>query len=287
MGLDYGINNKTGKPTREMALSILDRALAQDIKIFDTAHAYGDAEEILGEFISSRNLYDKVSIISKFKPELNQDYIKDMGQAVETEIRKSLGKLKISCLDGYLLHDPKHIYNKEIVGSLQACQRKGLVKNIGVSIYNEEDAIYAVRSGKINYIQIPYSVFDQRLNKTDFFNIAKDNQVTVFARSIFLQGLVFMRDEEIPASLAEIKRYLAEFDAIINRYNLTRLQAALLFVYGNNYINYIVFGADNIKQIDNNIKIIKESVNYEECMSELKNRFGNINQNFISPNAWK
>ena len=68
LGLDYGINNKRGKPSREESLAILDRAFESGINTFDTAFAYGDAEEIFGEFMESRGVRDKVSIISKLKP---------------------------------------------------------------------------------------------------------------------------------------------------------------------------------------------------------------------------
>lgn len=285
LGLNYGINNKGVKPSRGKSLAILDHAWVQGIKIFDTAHAYGDAEEILGEFIASRNLRDKISIISKFRlPETRTS--RHISSLIQHGVEKSLQILGIDCLDGYLLHTPGDIRNPEVMASLRYCQDIGLVKNIGVSVYEGADALYAAKSGLINYIQIPYSVFDQRLNRTDFFGIAKDNQVKVLARSVFLQGLIFMSEPDLPDYLHEAGPYLREFDDIIKRHNLTREQAALLFVYKNKNIDYVVLGVEDIEQLDRNIKTIKESGDRDECWAELKNKFVNIQEGIVSPNLW-
>lgn len=286
LGLNYGINNNAGKPSRGDSLAILDRAWAQGIKIFDTAHAYGDAEEILGEFIASRNLRDKVSVISKFRPPEGEHHRQEIVGLIASEVKKSLAKLRIDRLDGYLLHNPRDIYTQEVMEALRHCRDIGLVRNIGASVYEEPDALYAVKSGLINYIQIPYNVFDQRLDQTDFFRIAKDNQVKVLARSVFLQGLILMQGADMPDWLHEAKRYLREFDGIIKQHNLTREQAALLFVYDNKNIDYVVLGVDDIEQLDRNIKTIKESGSRDECWAELKNRFVNIEEIIISPNLW-
>ena len=53
LGLNYGINNRRGKPSKGESFSILDRAFEGGIRIFDTAAAYGNAEEILNLLQSS------------------------------------------------------------------------------------------------------------------------------------------------------------------------------------------------------------------------------------------
>ena len=69
-GLDYGINNQNGKPTREKSLKMLNFAYQEGIRTFDTAYSYGDAEEILGEFSQKRNLGEEIKIITKLKPNI-------------------------------------------------------------------------------------------------------------------------------------------------------------------------------------------------------------------------
>jgi len=48
-GLDYGINNNNGKPNNNEIKSILDYAFDNKINFLDTAEAYGNSHEIIGE----------------------------------------------------------------------------------------------------------------------------------------------------------------------------------------------------------------------------------------------
>lgn len=41
--MDYGINNRSGKPSEQEVFEILDLAAAYGIEVFDTAAAYGNA----------------------------------------------------------------------------------------------------------------------------------------------------------------------------------------------------------------------------------------------------
>jgi len=286
-GLDYGINNQNGKPAREKSIEMLNFAHNRGIKTFDTAYAYGDAEEILGEFLQNINSDEKVKIITKLKPNIllvSQDEIYDI---IANNFKESLKRLKRDYVDGYLLHTPEYIREEKIVTALNDLKKLGLVKKIGVSIYEEEDAIFAAKLDVVDYIQVPYSIFDQRLDKTDFFQLAKKNKKTIFGRSAFLQGLFFMSEERIPSHLQNVKVYFRELDKIISKYNLSRGQIALLFSLKNKNIDYVVFGVDNVEQLQEDINIAEQDIDCEQCIKELKDKFVNIEKNIIFPSLWK
>ena len=286
-GFDYGINNLNGKPDRKKSLEMLDFAYKNGIRIFDTAFAYGDAEKILGEFIQNHNFDKEIKIITKLKPNIISENKGNAHDIIVKNLKESLKKMKSSCVDGYLFHTPAYIKDNVLVNSLRKLKKQGLVKNIGVSIYEKEDAIYAAKNDGVDYIQVPYSIFDQRLDKTDFFKLVKKNGKKVFARSAFFQGLFLMPEEKIPPDLQGVKPYLKEFDEIITRYSLTRKEAALLFSLKNKNIDYVVFGVDNMEQLKENIDIAKRNVDCEKCIKELKDKFINIEKNIIFPSLWK
>ena len=286
-GLDYGINNFNGKPSREYSLKMLDLAYERGVRIFDTASAYGDAEEILGEFMLSRGLADKIKVITKLQPNIVEDKNRKPYDIILENLSLSLKRLNREYVDGYLFHTPAYIRDKELVDCLRRLKENGLVKNIGVSIYEEDDAIYAAKLDLVDFIQVPYSIFDQRLNKTDFFQIARQNSKTVFARSAFLQGLFFMPEDKIPTHLSNVKEYFKELDEILAKYKLSRQQAALLFSECNKNIDYVVFGVDNLNQLVEDIDIIEKNIDYEECFKELEKKFINIEKNIIFPSLWK
>ena len=285
LGLKYGINNKFGKPSRKYSLQLLDKAYEIGIRNFDTA-AYGDAEDILGEWVSRNGIKNSVKIISKLKPNvLEAEH--DVGLIIRNNVNTSIERLKIDFLNGYLLHTPGYIYRNDVLEELYGCKISGLISNLGVSIYEENDAIYAANNRYIDYIQIPYSFLDQRLDKTDFFNIAKTNKKTVFARSPFVQGLIFMDYNSIPENLIKVKEYLKYFDEIIAKYNLTRQEASLLFSLQQSKNDFIVFGVDTMEQLVENCRIATSNIKMDNCITELKKEFGMTDRSIVIPSLWK
>ena len=52
-GLDYGVNNNIGKPTIKNIYKILDYAYENDIKTLDTAESYGNAHQIIANYLKT------------------------------------------------------------------------------------------------------------------------------------------------------------------------------------------------------------------------------------------
>lgn len=286
-GMNYGINNTNGKPSIDSSLAMLDCAYGSGIRTFDTAYNYGNAEEILGKFCQKNGLRSQdVKIITKLKPNILEESNGDIFNIIKNNLLESLQHLGREYVDGYLLHTPGYVRNSEVITALSDLKKEGLIKNIGVSIYEKDDAIYAARLSEVDYIQIPYSILDQRLDDEMFWNLTR-NSKTIFARSAFLQGLFFMSEDKIPQHLNIAKIYLDEIDKIIKPFGLTRQQAALMFSYGNRNIDYVVFGVDTIDQLVQNIQTVNNDLNIEECTSVLKKSFKNIDKSIIFPSLWK
>lgn len=285
LGMKYGLANTHGQPTTEESFSILDAVLAAGIDTFDTAYAYGTAEDVLGAWIQERSLAGKVHLISKMKPHALNDYPDGTKAAdvVRMELEKSLKRLHVDSLDGYLFHSPHYIYLSHMVDGMQKAKEAGLVKNIGVSVYDEAEALQAAELG-VDYVQVPYNAFDQRLDATDFFNIAKKNKVTVFARSPFLQGLLLMQPSELPEHLVTLRSQLEQFIAIAMRHNLTQTEAALRFSIASR-ADYIVFGVETLAQLKEDVRIGTASPD-SGLIVEMREAFNNLNRGAINPSLW-
>ena len=261
LGQYYGINNALGrKPDLKESFRLLEKAINLGINFFDTASVYGDSEKILGDFGINRF---NVKIISKLRPNLPSD-----SNFV------------------YLFHDAEDFYKPELLRGLKLVKEKGLSKNIGVSIYEPEDAINVVKDKDIDIIQIPYNVLDQRLDETNFFELAEKNNVTVFARSSFLQGLLLMTREKIPPNLKDAWSYIETFQNISRRYKFTPSEAALLFSYCHKKIDYVLFGVETIEQLESNLKILDKASQFADCYEELSGKFKNIDKKIIVPSLW-
>jgi len=285
-GLAYGIHNKTGKPDRKEVFAMLDHALEQGIEYIDTAAAYGNAEELLGEYFSSRKVAADIKVISKLMPNLIEDDCLEAEPLVIKEIEKSLQRLHLDCLEGYLLHTPTNFYNPSIMRGLKQAKEMGLIKKLGVSIYETQHALDVVASGLVDYIQVPYNVFDQRLDQTEFYSLAQANGVMVFGRAPFLQGLLFMQPEEVPEHLARARDYLREFAQVISRYQLPPVEASLLFSVQNPGIDRVVFGVDHLQQLQEDIAVLANCSDDMEAREELKKHFSKMEKEIIFPSLW-
>ena len=288
LGLDSALPHPRGHPSRAEALAILDAALAGGVNTFDTAWAYGEAEDILGEWITTRKLVGRVNIISKTKPHVLNDYPDGTKASaiIQAEIEKSLRRLKVEQLDGYLLHSQHYIYRERGVAGLQQVKPAGWVKNSGVSIYDESEALQAAELA-VDYIQIPYNIFDRRLEATTFFELTKKNGVTVFARSPFLQGLLTMAPAKIPDRLAHARPVVETFEKISKKHRLPRAASALGFSYLHPLINHVVFGVDTVAQLKENLATTDQlPAGINECVAEIRQGFQQISRSIILPSLW-
>lgn len=286
-GMDYGINNQLGRqPSWEESYVMLDYALEHGIDTIDTASAYGESERILGEYFRRRGGIKDIKIISKLRPNVISRGQKDISGILEKELMDSLGKLRVSGLDGYLLHTPEYIYNLEIMEVLLEFKRQKFVKNIGVSIYNLQEGYAAIETGVVDYIQLPYSILDQRGIREGFIHKAKKAGITIFTRSAFLQGLFLMEQHRIPTHLQKARDYLTVIGEISNRYHVDMVSLVLGFVKAETDIDYLVFGVEKMEQLVEDINKYQFNDIPKKCVREIKEKINNVEESIIFPSLW-
>jgi len=286
-GMNYGVNNQIGRqPTRHESFEMLDYALENGIDTIDTARAYGDAEIVLGEYFKNRkDKKNDVKVISKLRPNVIEEG-SDIRNVVIEECKNTLLRLNLEKLNGYLLHTPEYIYNNEILLALQKLKREKYVDNIGVSIYDLKEGIAAIKTGIVDYIQLPYSILDQRGSKTDFFRKAKQADITIFTRSAFLQGLFMMDMDSIPKYLLDSKVYIKMFEEVRKKYELSKAEALINFVKYEKNIDYLVFGVEKKQQLVEDIYIYNKKIDVKDFINEIKKKIDNVDKSIIFPSLW-
>lgn len=280
LGLDYGVANVNGKPSTETALSILDAALCMGIRAYDTASAYGVAESILGQWHPAESL----RIVSKYSGTPGSEAI---SVAMDRCLRESLQRLARDRIYGYLLHDANQVENTEWLAALASLKVNGLVERTGVSIYTPVQAMLAVQSPFVDIIQIPYSLMDQRLDECGFFAIARAEGKEIWARSAFVQGLLFMETAHIPEHLQTIVPHRERALAIGAKYGFGIQELAILFSMGNPDIDRVLIGVDTVAQLQEYQGIEAKLDQFMECRSELVRELrGQVDSYLVSPHKW-
>lgn len=286
-GMNYGVQGGI-RPSRQAISDILSLALDKGIDHFDTASAYGNAEEILGDYRKS-NLDNaaKMQIVSKLASEAFAGKEKSLWADIAVKhAEASLMRLEISELEAFLFHNAEYIFDENAVQALCTVCQKHMAKKIGVSIYSPQEAMKALDYEEIKVIQIPYNAFDQRLDKCGFFEKAERKGVEVYARSSLLQGLMMMNPETLPEKMLFAKKYLEIFKAVCREYQISPLKAAVGYVARHPGIDYVVFGVDNEMQLSEYLSIQGEGIP-EDMVNVLQKEFENAEERLVNPALWE
>jgi aryl-alcohol dehydrogenase-like predicted oxidoreductase len=117
----------------ENAFELLDEVYDAGINTFDTAALYDDSEASLGNWIASRNLRDKVVVLSKgANPNKWRKRLTEYD--IMSDIETSFAKLKTDYIDIYLLHrDDPYVPVGPIVELLNKLHNKGRIGAFGGS----------------------------------------------------------------------------------------------------------------------------------------------------------
>ena len=273
-GIKGNIQASVGECVRILEHAICDRG----IDSLDTAPGYGNAQQVIGEFFKRNPSCKKnVNVTSKIPSSVNITVDK-----IKSIVDDSLRVMGIDVLDGLLLHSEDDIQNDEIIGLLTSLLQEGLIRHFGVSVYSPEIALYATTINELDYIQVPYNVLDKRLEDVGFFKIAQENAKTVFARSVFLQGLLLMNEPPVPSAIPYVKK----FQEIAKSYGLTAEEACINYVNGNTAIDYLVMGIDFLSEIDDNLLALAKPCN-EDLHREIRNQILCSDEEILIPSLWR
>lgn len=285
-GMDYGVQDQ-GRPSEILANEMLTFAFNKGIHCFDTASAYGNAETVLGRFIGkNKKNVDGIQIVSKIPPNALENVSdKTWRDTVLYHAEHSIATLGIDRLYAYLFHNARYIFEEKAVEALLSVTARGFAEKIGVSVYTPEEAMKALEYNEIKVIQVPYNVFDQRLDQCSFFQKAKKKGVEIYARSTLLQGLIMMEPDRLPERMRFASGYLKQFLDICSEYGIAPLKAAVGYVGASPDIDYMVFGADNKTQLAECISMQEERIP-AGMVSDLRAAFEAVEEKLVNPVLW-
>ena len=283
LGLPYGIANATGQPDMETALSIVKTAMEGGVAEFDTAQGYGASESVLGQCFERLGCLDEVKVVSKLAMDMDAVSV----QALRQSLRSSLNRLRIPRLEGLLLHKEEHLdeWDKGLGQALRTLIEDGLVNNVGISVYSPQAAIRALRAEGLNLVQIPSNLFDRRFERAKVFELAEELGKTLYIRSVFLQGLVFLSSKHTPEHLSFAAPVIKDLEALADRWGLTPHELSLGYARRAYPGTGILFGAETAGQVSDNIKAW-ETVLTEECVEDIRRTFSNVEEQVLNPVLW-
>lgn len=283
-GLDYGVSNPQGITPIAEVKDILMFAWKSGITILDTAVSYGMSEEVIGQSIPEGMSFKIVTKTPLFK----KDRIdKADATRLEETFLQSLKRVKQPALYGLLVH---HATDLLVPGgpylwqTMEALKAAGLVKKIGVSVYSPREIEELSEKYRLDLIQLPVNVFDQRMIQGGYLRHLKDLGIEIHSRSVFLQGLLLMSPEELSPYFNPIRPMIMNYHSTMQNRRISPLAAALGFVYQQPEIDHILVGVN----IQSHLEEIINVVHNIETMGNVDfSVYAVHDESIINPSSWR
>ena len=255
---------------------ILNEAKSKNIKILDIADNYSKSFQVLKkENLNTWKICFKISDDLLKKSKKDDNFLKLFFYLLED--------FKIKNFEYFLFHNIKSLnysYGKKAYNYLLQLKKKGLIKKIGVSLYSPIELKKLIKKFKIDVVQIPINIFDQRFLEKKFLSKLKKENIEIHARSIFLQGLLTLKLNNLPKRFKRFKNNFKRWQEFLKKHRSNPVKESLRFISNINEIDKIVAGFDNPKQIIELFSNIskKKISGYSKLKSE--------NLGLIDPRKW-
>jgi aryl-alcohol dehydrogenase-like predicted oxidoreductase len=213
---------------------------------------------------------------------------------VDASVYASMHALRLSVLPVLLLHRVGHFDAWKGAAWKRLCQLKadGQIQRLGASVQTLEELQRALQEPDISFIQLPLNLLDWRWDfAAPMVQHAKaSRQITIHARSAFLQGLLLSSSAEHwkQANCEQpdiVQAWLSRQVATTNRSNLADL--ALAWVRSQEWVDGVVVGMERLEQLDDNLRHFTApllSDTEKQIIAESRPR---LDEQTLNPALWK
>lgn len=286
LGKDYGFGEFRTKPKKEYAFELLDRAIAGGVNTLDTANNYGESEQVVGEWLLGK-AGEKPMVVTKIGPfdHSSPEALRADMQAQTEACLKTLGTDQIDILMAHYYEDWEK--DPETVSAFFAdLKARGVIRFSGVSVYSHHN-YQAIAGAGFDAIQIPLNLFDWGQIENGGIQALADAGMMIFARSVFLQGIVFFEPDKLDPRMSFCRPYLEKFRALCEEFNMSPSVLACSFVLSVPGVTTVVLGCQTLEQVESNCRMMDEVRRLTDIeMAKLREAFVNIDPRVINPNCW-
>jgi aryl-alcohol dehydrogenase-like predicted oxidoreductase len=282
-GLDYGFDRQEQTPFDEVT-QILEFAKNHGIEVIDTAPIYGTSESVLGDAL--HEIDSPFKVVTK-TPHFHSDSIlsADMTKFI-TSFQNSLCQLRRESVYALLVHRAEDLLKEngsELYEHLLQLQSENKIEKIGVSVYDQLQIDQLLERYKLDIIQLPVNVFDQRLLEKGYFQMLKSQDIEIHVRSIFLQGFLLKKASELPFQYEMYRPHIAKYQKQLHENGMTLLEGAVQFIKTIPEIDHILVGVNNLSQFQ---QIHQVFVSKQNQMFDFQPFSLNHAEQLIDPRKW-
>lgn len=269
--------DKSEEAFKQNTFNVLDFAYQKGIRYFDTAPSYGKGEAFLQEWNNSKKHTDAIlgtkwgyTYVANWqlgyqgKHEIKEHSLDKLNEQWQVSINL-LPELKI-----YQVHsatfDSGILKNRDALNKLHSIKTQfGLLIGITTSGANQKDIIAEALKIEINNqplfdsFQVTYNVLEQ--STLSILKTLKQLNKTIIIKEALANGRVF-----------NTNKHSTQLKTVSNKYNVGIDALALRFVIDSLEPDYVLSGASNTEQLEQNLKALNFKLTPEEAnnLSTLK-----------------
>ncbi|UCH36041.1 MAG: aldo/keto reductase [Armatimonadota bacterium] len=283
LGMPYGIANRSGQPSYETARAIIACAYEGGVNCFDTAAAYGASEEVLGRALAELGIAERVVVATKIQHLTGAASRRQASRMIEESVASSLRALRLDALPICLFHLEQDFRYADCLAKLRD---NGAVRLIGASVMTPEATAEILRSGPAEAIQLPVNLLDQRFVRQGVLAEARRRGTAVFARSVYLQGLLLMPEEDIPPQLREATPIRRKLAAVAAEAGMSLAELAVRYVLGIAGMTCAVVGVETVAQMRNNLTLFAKGPLDAVLMETIAGAVPDLPDRVLMPSQW-
>lgn len=294
LGMPYGIANQQGQPNEEMAGRILTAALDGGITCLDTASVYGNAEQVLGNYFKGQQSRLATIISKLFLNIQSHTTLSELEAQIEENVSSSMERLQTNCVPAMLLHRPNVLghFGDKVTALLQKQVKRGNIGKIGASLLSFEAREFSenwqeLQDDFYEIVQVPMNVMDRRMFVNGTFDLLRNSKKQLFVRSIYLQGLFFIKPTELKDHLKAAEPWLTLLHTFAEHEGMSVPELAFSYIHHMPGIASIVFGAETPEQVKENIALLQTPAISEKTLTGMAQVFSNVPDNVITPSMWE
>lgn len=279
MGLNYGVNNKTGKINTSESIRILEFAHEHGIRMLDTAETYGSAHQVIGEYHKLHPSH-QFNIITKLPKQLDKDLI-------QYKVEQYLNDLNVSKIHLLMCHDFKtYRKSKDLSDYLLELRTSDIVDQVGVSVYTNAQVMNLLSDiNKVDVIQLPFNLLDNMCQRGMVLESMKLQGVSVHTRSPFLQGMFFLDENSENKTYQFLENHINELKIIANSAGVSMYELALQYSYINSFSDAIIIGVDSLDQLKLNFRALSNKVLSRDIIDRI-DKIEVVNPDLLNPSLW-
>lgn len=285
-GVAYGIANRVGKPAYQDVVTMVAEAIEGGVNAFDTAAAYGDSEVVLGRALRELNALDRVLVVTKVRA-LPSACATDPALAerlIRESVEQSRSRLGLDCLPLVLFHREADARHLPVLSHLRS---EGLLRDIGVSAGNDPGPAAALIADEaVSALQVPANLLDRRHARSGIFDACARNEMAVFVRSVYLQGLLLMNESTIPVALQAVTPVLRRLKRLASEAGLTMAALAVRYMLAQPGVTSLLTGVETRQQLRENLRLFSLAPLAPDLIAAVDALVPDLPADLLTPSTW-